>query len=160
MSYRNIMKEEIERVCGNIHIYPKTVRKVYAKALEEAKVTGYSVESMTYEILEGLEEGLQCSSKEAEPYLQHASEIMLDLLHHSAKEDILSRHRQLMFAKKMLDETFEAEKNHIAETFNILRSYSASHGYRKFEKSLVQMEVMMMQHIEELAGEIKYNRSS
>jgi len=161
MSYREDVKQMIEKLLeemppeeGKID---REIRKVYAKALEEAKQTGASVESMTYEVLEGIGEGLSKSPELIEPTLQRISLIMADLLHHSARTDIERREKHLAFAKDALAETVEAEKMHLMESLEAFRAYAQEHRYSELQKSLHVTSSTIMQHVLKLAGEIMYN---
>ncbi len=152
MSYRQLMKEEMEKMSSNRTLFEKKLRKVYAQALEEAKRTGYSIESMTYELLEGMEEGLPLSSSEKESSLLHASKIMLDLLQHSAAEDIDRSERRLQVAQEALHESMESEKRHIQQTLETFKEYSHAHGHQKWEAALKEIEVALLKEPHKNAG--------
>jgi hypothetical protein len=161
MSYRDDVRQTIEKLLEEMP--PKEgkidreIRKMYAKALEEAKQTGASVESMTYEVLEGIGEGLSQAPELIEPTLQRASLLISDLLHHSAIEDIAKKEKRLAFARDALNETIEAEKIHLVESLEALRNYAHEHNYREFQKSLHLTSSHIMKNVLKLAGEIMYN---
>jgi hypothetical protein len=155
------MKLEIEKLLEQIPPHEKqidrVIRRVYARALEESKRTGSSIESMTYEILEGIENGLSSSPELIEETLQRASLLIADLLHHSAKEDIAKKERKIALAKAALLQTVEAERQHLMESLDAFRAYAQEHQYREFQKSLHVTSSTIMQYVLKLAGEIMYN---
>ena len=164
MSYREVIAEEIEKLQGNISSrkkqYEMIIRRQYDKALEEAKATGHSIESITYELLEGVERGMRVNPDAVEEALALASEVMVDLLHHSAVEDIARKQKQLMFAKAALEETVEREKSHLQDSLETFRVYAQEHGHHRFVRHMSHMEKMIGVYMGKLAGEIKYNHSS
>ena len=145
MSYKNELiimiqrvpeKESIEEYRARILEKLKTL---YLKALRESKKTGLSVESITYEILEGLEEALRqhkIEKKEIEQTLQLAAESITDLIHTCAREHIRESHRNLLLATRKLQDTIEAEKGYLLESMEAFMAYAKDHTHRQFEKSL------------------------
>ena len=162
MSYRDEIKVMIENVLESTTpsrraSIDRVIKKMYAKALEETKRSGASVESMTYEILEGIEAGLLSSPEEMEASLERASCLMADLLHHSAQEEIKRKQRRIDFAKEALSETIEAEKMHLIESLDAFRAFAREHRHQKFQKSLHMTGSSMMKYVLKLAGEMMYN---
>jgi cellobiose-specific phosphotransferase system component IIA len=117
------------------------------------------VESITYEILEGIEEGMREAPERIEPVLQEASRVMTEILHHSAQEDICRQQKRLIHAKTALEETIEAEKLHMLESLKTFEGYAKERAYHHFEKSLLEVGHKVMRYVVKLAGEIKYNHT-
>ena len=157
MSYRHILEEEIRKLPQDMRGFERVVRSVYAQALEEAKRTGHSIESMTYEILEGVEAGCAKHPEETEKQLKYATEIMLDLLHHSAMVDIDKRHREARAAHAALKETIEKEALHMQQTLETLHHFSRDHRHEGLHTELPKISEMIHTYIENLAGKIEYN---
>jgi dienelactone hydrolase len=161
MSYREDVREAIVKLLEQMPpeegYIDREIRRVYAKALEEAKLTGASVESMTYEVLEGIEEGLATYPERIEPTLARAARVIADLLHHSATEDIARQKKRLTHAKRALEQTIEAEKTHLMESLDALHAYANDRHYPRLQESLYQTQSMVKEHILKLAGEIMYN---
>jgi len=161
MSYRDDVREKIIRILETMpdetKAFERVIRQVYAQALEEAKRTGHSIESITYEVLEGVEEGMETAPHRIEEMLEKASLIMADILQHSAQEDIVRRYRRIIFAREALEETIEAEKRHMMESFDAFSAYAQTRGYRRFGENLYRIGSTMMQQIEKLVEEIVYN---
>lgn len=161
MSYREEMKQMIMGLLTKMppenEKLDRAIRKVYAKALEEAKQTGGSIESMTYEVLEGIEEALSIYPELIESTLQRSAFLMADLLHHSAKVDIAKREKRLACAKDALDEVIKAEKMHLMESLDAFKAYAQDHQYVQFEKSLDFTASTITHYVLKLAGEMMYN---
>jgi len=138
MSYREEIREMIAEHLKNRPLkegsVDRIIRRVYANALEETKRTGGSVESMTYEILEGIGEGLSSYPKEVEPTLQRSMHMMLDLLTHSARVDIRKKERMLQAAQNALREAKAIERASLHASLDALRAYAHEHRYGQLEK--------------------------
>jgi len=143
MSYRQAISEEIRtlqpRLLKEEKLLQRVIGRWYARALEEAKRTGGSIESLTYEILEGIEDGFAEHPEKIESVLPVASHVMTDLLEHSIKEDILRHQRKVAFAQKALEEVKQTQQLHLQASFETLKEYAKEHHYTLFEEHLHQM---------------------
>jgi len=82
MSYKEELKHRVASVlCHTPRLPDEEIKKIlhtlYTQALEESKLTGQSVSSISYEILEGLEECYHHKSKHIEQELHQASMLWL-----------------------------------------------------------------------------------
>ncbi len=147
MSYKDEIKRMLTTIANkneheeSLENITKVIETIYTKALLESKKTGQSVESITYEILEGVEEGLDAIHKiKIEQVLQNASDIITDVIHKCAQENISHKHQNLQIAAKKLEETIEAEKSHLLESMEAFKAYANDHTHIHFEKNLHQLE--------------------
>ena len=133
------------------------LEECYRKALYEAKKTGQSVESMTYEILEGVEEGSLLKPEYAEEVLENILDIISATLEESAQESIYRKKRKLYWAKMQLSETIETEQSYVTEAIEACRAYAKEKSLRTLEEQVHQYESKLSSHIYILADKIKYN---
>ena len=161
MSYKNEIKRNIEMALNtNSQSDVKmisVIENMYRKALEESKKTGQSIESITYEILEGLEEGYALKPHKVEHILQHATTIIAQVIHHSAKEKIEKQYKQVTLAHTVLLDTIEAEKSHLSQSLDAFRHYAHDHGHHHFKESLHQTELNILKKIHFLSTMLKYS---
>ena len=164
MSYRIDICEKITAALQESPYNEKTIEKTielfYLQVLKEAKITGHSVESVTYEVLEGIEEGLTTKPEKVEETLKHASRQMADIIHQSAKVTICEKKRKVHFAKVELRETIEAEKAHLAESLEAFRHYAREKSYQNFEMSLHEREKEIAGYIQKIADKFQYNHTN
>jgi uncharacterized protein YutE (UPF0331/DUF86 family) len=134
----------------------KTVQIVYTKALNESKKTGQSVESITYEILEGLEESLNTMHKNrVEELLHSASQTITDVIHRCAQENISHKNKNVQKAINHLHDTIEAEKAHLLESMEAFKAYAHDHTHKIFAKNLHHLQEKLTQMIHTVTEKIK-----
>lgn len=132
------------------------IEKMYEKALEESKKTGQSIQTITYEILEGIEEGYASAPERVEPILQNATAIIAEVIDHSAKERIKKQHQQFILAQEALLETIEAEKAHLGDSLEAFEHYAHDHQHGHFKQSLYMTEVNILKKIHFLSNMLQY----
>jgi len=161
MSYRI---DICEKITAALHESPydekkieKTIELFYVQVLKEAKMTGHSVESVTYEVLEGIDEGMTKKPEKVEDTLKSASRSIADIIHKSAKKTICEKKRKVRFAKAELRETIEAEKVHLNESLEAFKHYAREKSYRKFEMSLQEREREIVEYIHKITDKFQYN---
>ncbi len=146
MSYKEEIMSMIEQIKKGeergIEKITQAVAKVYQKALEEAQKTGQSIESITYEILEGLEEQLGSRfDKEKMAQLLHAiSQKMTQIIHTFAQNRICHSEKNLQIAKERHAETVERERAHLHESMEAFKAFAADHAYETWKKKLHELE--------------------
>ncbi len=120
----------------------KALSVIYTRALEEAQKTGQSIESITYEILEGLEERLGSRfDKEEMAQLLHAiSQKITQIIHTFAQDRISHSERNLQIAMERHTETVEREKAHLLESMEAFKAFAADHAYETWKKKLQELE--------------------
>ena len=133
------------------------LEECYRKALYEAKRTGQSIESMTYEILEGVGESALLKPEYAEEGLKNIVDIISATLKESAQERIYAKKRKLYWAKKQLSEAIEAEQSYMTEAIEACREYAKEKSLRTLEEQVHQYESKLSSDIYILADKIKYN---
>jgi len=156
MSYHHQISQNLAKLDGEFSDvkkdFEKIVRYWYSKSLEEAKVTGHSIESMTYTILEGIEDGLSQTTISVEDGLSYSLEIIIDLLHHSATLDIQKCEKRLNFAKEALEDRVNSERLNIIDTIETFKNYAKDSNYSKFKDSLDKVALDMERYIDRLKG--------
>ena len=160
MSYKNEVKHKIEMALGtesqNDVKTMAVIENMYEKALEESKKTGQSIESITYEILEGVEEGYASKPQKIEHILQNATTIIAQVIHHSAQAKIQKQHKRVSLAHAVLLDTIEAEKAHLGESLEAFEHYAHDHGHHHFKKSLHLTEINILKKIHFLSNMLQY----
>jgi len=160
MSYKSEIKHKIEMALGSESQGDvKTIaiiENMYEKALEESKKTGQSIESITYEILEGLEEGYASEPEKVEHVLQNATAIIAEVIHHSAKAKIEKQHKQVTLAHAALLESIEAEKAHLGESLEAFGHYAHDYEHHHFQQSLHVTELNILKKIHFLSNMLQY----
>lgn len=162
MSYKEEMREMVKNIStsNNPEHFQKSITDalstLYTRALVESKKTGQSIESMTYEILEGLEEGLkEQNSAEIEDIFHHAADTITKLIHSCAQESIGKSNKNLQIAAEKLQETIAAEKSHLIESMEVFKSFAADHKYTKLLKKLDATETQIAHLLQTITDKIK-----
>jgi len=141
MSYKDRIKTAIEAIPKEEDCFDEKVLEqveaVYQEALEDARVTGESVESVTYEILEGLEEALL---ERDETLLTKATDKMTEVIHNSAQNCISAGTRRVDLATRQLEETVEREKAHLIESLEAFKAFAAERSLHRFSSHLAETE--------------------
>ena len=162
MSYKEEIQEMVQKIPASAD--PKEVEAhvteilntLYTKALAESKKTGHSVESITYEILEGLEEGLKGHDKEEiETILHNASETITNLIHSCAQESIFRSNKNLQVATEKLKETIAAEKAHLLESMEAFKAFAADHKHPELTQKLHETETKVKHLLKTITDKIK-----
>ena len=132
------------------------IRSIYTKALNESRKTGQSIESITYEILEGLEEALNAIHKNrVEELLQTASKTITDVIHQCAQENISHKNKNVQQAIDTLHDTIEAEKAHLLESMEAFKAYAHDHTHTLFAKNLHHLQEKLNQMLHTVTEKIK-----
>jgi transcription initiation factor TFIIIB Brf1 subunit/transcription initiation factor TFIIB len=132
------------------------IKTVYRKALDESKKTGQSVESITYEILEGLEESLNSMHKNrVEDLLHSASQTITNVIHRCAQENISHKNKNVQRAINHLQDTIEAEKAHLLESMEAFKAYAHDHTHTLFAKNLHHLQEKLTKMIHTVTERIK-----
>ncbi len=156
MLYRQQISKEISSLNRDLsqskQEFKKIVRFWYAKALEEAKSTGHSIESITYEVLEGVEDGLKDKKDIIEDGLSYSVDIIIDLLHHSALSDIQKHQKRVEYAKNALEEKISSEKANLIDTLETFKDYAKDNSHKRFEQDLQKIAVEIEEYIHKLKG--------
>jgi len=161
MSYKDDMKQQIKKFIENAVYSKEAIAELfedcYNKALCECKKTGQSVESMTYEILEGVEEGCLSKPEYLEEVLGDALDIISSTIRESAKEHIYREKKKLYWAEVHLSDTIEAEQACLVEAIEACKQYARKKSLEALEKKLYACESKLSGSIYILADKIKYN---
>ncbi len=159
MFYKTSIKAEVAAIShDNPDLGKKVIdvlRTVYDDAIKRAKKTGESIESITYEILEGLEEGLMSKHQDIEPVLKVAADTMVELIYDHAQENIRNSQIKKDLAQEHFKETIEKEKAHLAASMETFQLYAKDKELRIFEKKLHSIETEVSQKIEAIHNTFK-----
>ena len=143
MSYKNTVKTEIGTAMlenPDTDVIETILAPIYSRALEEAKITGQSIESITYEILEGFEEALCSQNPQISHALEKAAEKMAHIIHRNAEEDIAHHQKLTQIAQERLEEHIDTEKAHLYELSEALRHYADEKSHRYLLEKLHSVE--------------------
>jgi len=161
MSYTDELQEGITDIRNsknpqkNLYQYIETL---YEKALYESKKTGQSLESITYEILEGIEASHMLFSDELEEVLHHCSLLMLHTLHNTALRSLKAKKQKIQQAKSQLLETLETEKASLWEILHTFKNYAEENRHTHWKKSLHQTESAIINQITILSKKVESYR--
>jgi len=150
MSYKEELKDEILSILSpsvQYHDISVILDTLYTRALEESKKTGQSVSSITYEILEGIEESHYQHRAQVEPQLSHASMMMGLIIYQGAKKSIEEKEKKLQLAKAQLIDTIELEIFHLLESIETFESYADDKSHRDFKQSLSKTKSDILDNI-------------
>ncbi len=158
MSYTDELYKEINHILNtdtpqkNLYQYIETL---YEKALYESKKTGQSLESITYEILEGIESSHILFSDDLEVVLHHCSLLMMQTLHSAALRSLKAKNQKIQQAKSQLLETLETEKSYLWEILHTFKNYAEENRHTHWKKSLHQTELAIINHITVLSKKVE-----
>ena len=155
MSYKEELKDEIASILSpdvqqqDISVILHTL---YTRALEESKKTGQSVSSITYEVLEGVEESHYEHREHIENQLIHASSIIALIIYKSAQKSIEEKEKKVQQAKAQLIDTIEMEILHLLESIETFESYAQDKSHSQFKQSLSKTKSDILDNIDTLKG--------
>jgi len=156
MSYKKDIKVAIDRVLEeNMDVEEKifaSIKLIYTKAIEESKITGQSIESITYEIMEGVEQSLSDLTKK-EKILNDIAKSILEILYLNIKIAITKSKRKLSLANQNYQNTIEREKDNLLASIDTLKKYAKDNNYLLFNNDLTLIEKKVSQWIEEIDKE-------
>jgi len=156
MSYRRDIEKEITSLIDNKEKRPEkiaaAVETVFAKAIEESRLAGLSIESTGYEILEGIKEGLHGSEEDINEVLGYAIELMMKTALKSAGYHIDKRQKAFQIAKERLEESRESEKAMICELMETFRAYSEENSLSDLSKYLDETGKTVNSSMDSIAG--------
>ena len=151
MSYKEELKHEIASILSpssKLHDISDTLHALYSQALEESKKTGQSVSSITYEVLEGIEESYAQHVEHIETQLSHASVMIALIIYESAQNNIEEKEKILQQAKAQLIDTIELEILHLLESIETFESYADDKSHTQFQQSLSKTKSDILNNID------------
>ena len=139
MSYKTDIKYKVTLLKKDDFIYKlhALVKIEFSKALNDSKVTGQSIQSITYEFLEALEEVFDSQKDET---LEQLSSIMLDTLYTNANANIQKASDLLGRVEENFYEHIELEKFQLLELIETFKSYATERDLHTFSKNLYKKE--------------------
>ena len=150
MSYKEELKDEIASILSP-HVQQQDISVIlhtlYIRALDESKITGQSISSITYEVLEGLEESYYEHREHIEKQLSHASVMIALIIYKSAQKSIEEKEKKLEQAKAQLIDTIELEILHLLESIETFESYAQDKSHTQFKQSLSKTKSDILDNI-------------
>ncbi len=160
MSYKEEIREKIMAIDVPQRPYEDAVyaiiEDVYKRALDEAKVTGQSVESVTYEILEGIHEALHDKN---EMILQNATDRITQIIHDNAHNCIDMSAKRAHNAHLQFQETLEREKAHLTESLDAFRAFAKEHALHKLTLHLKKTDESIKSLMYKLSEKFKSHKT-
>jgi len=151
MSYKKDLKHKIESVLHQSShqqtSFFQVLQEVFQQALDESKKTGQSISSITYEILEGIEESHHQHKEQVETQLSHASVMIGLIIYQSAQKSIEEKEKKLQQVQAQLIDTIELEILHLLESIETFESYAEDKSHRQFKQSLSKTKSDILDNI-------------
>ena len=130
----------------------KGVVEIFEKALSHAKQTGQSLESIVYEILEGVEE-----SKKGEESLIQSTDNLVHVLLENAKDEMIFSYEKYMKAEAAHIENIDKQYALADEFIETVADYAKEHSHQKFLQRCQEKKSLLMRHIDEISEKVGYN---
>lgn len=136
----------------------EAVLELFGKALEDSKKAGVSLESVVYEMLEGIESALRDSDNFRESYLKRASEQIVEIIHKDALQRLACEEHKMHSAQHRFNEVLASEESIIRDSMESLRHYASERGHGRFFAELEGLEMNTASMISKMAERFGYNR--
>lgn len=112
------------------------VEELFLKEIEMARKTGQRIDTILYEILDGVAESLEESKYPIEKILHKIFSVIVSALEESTKEEITQHHAHVKRAQTRLEDAVEREKNHLQEVFDVIETFSKERGFNHTDRGL------------------------
>jgi len=149
MSYK---EEIIVLLTKGEHTLQKDVVDIFEKALSHTKQTGQSLESIVYEILEGIEEG-----KKSEESLIESTDSIAHILLQHAEDEMDYSYKKYLMAEKAYQENIARQYAFVHELLETVTHYASDHDHKQLLKRCSDQRSSLMQHMNEIREKISYN---
>ena len=149
MSY----KEEI-MIMLEANTLHNSVEQVFEKALSHAKQTGQSLESIVYEIFEGVE-----SCKKDEEALMKSVDIITQLLLQHAQDEMAYSYKKYLMASEAHEENIAKHYAFVYELFDTLKYYAKEHQYTKSLNTYKEKKSAHIKHMDKISAKVGYNHA-
>ncbi len=134
-----------------------SLKTVYEDAIGGAQKTGESIESITYEVLEGIEEGLMFKKLDIKDIFNRIVDEMVELVYDQAQENIYRSQIKKELAEEHFNEAVEKEKAHLLASMETFELYAKEKELPNVEKNLHVVETKVSQKIEAIHNMFKRN---
>ncbi len=158
MSYKKIIKEKIEALSEEEELENallQILQEVYNVAVKESERTGQSIESITYEVLEGVDEALRERELAFESILKSIVERMTGIVYANAEHNIQKNRYILFLATENFNDAVERQQHHLIDTLNTCKLYARENALHSIIDRLRDVEQRVMQWIELLDNPIQ-----
>ncbi|GEM_PF-2269616 len=160
MFYKTRIKSQIASIADDSpdmnHQVMDLLQRIYDEAMTKTRKTGESIESITYEVLEGIEEGLLSKKLDIDEILNGVADVMVDLIYDHAQENIRKSQIKKELAQEHFKEAIEKEKAHLLSSMETFQLYAHEKDLPHFEKNLHLIETKVSQKIEEIHHTFKH----
>ena len=163
MSYKEELKHEVASILSSsdkFYDISNILHVLYTRALEDSKKTGQSVTSITYEILEGIEESHSQHIEHIETQLSHASVMIALIIYESAQNNIKEKEKKLQQAKAQLIDTIELEIVHLLESIETFEHYADDKSHTQFQQSIYKTKSDILNNIDAFKALLKQHSIS
>lgn len=150
MSYKDEIKVKLSSMLDSASkvsdgVIRQLLHEYYVASLKEAEITGQSIVSINYEILEGIEEAYHNKPNEVEEVLLHASVLMSSVLYEDSRKKIIEKERKLELAKDELQNTVRMEIWHLLESVETIEHYAQDNSHEQLEISMAKIKTDILQ---------------
>ena len=149
MSYK---EEIIIRLAREEDVLKKSVADIFEKALSHTKQTGQSLESIVYEILEGIEE-----SKKGEELLIQSTDNLAHILLENTKDEMTFSYNKYMKAEAVHSENIAKQYALADELMETVVHYAKEHNHKKLLKRCREKKSLFLENIDEIIEKVGYN---
>ena len=136
----------------------EAVSELFGKALEDSKKAGINLESVVYEMLEGIESALRDSGNFRESYLKRASEQIVEIIHKDALKRLACEEHRMHTAQHRFNEVLASEESSIRDSVESLRHYASERGHSRLFARLKGLEMNAASRLSKMAERFGYNR--
>jgi len=136
----------------------KAVSDIFGRALEDAKKAGISLESIIYEMMEGVEAGLEDANCFSESYLSHASEVIVATIHNEGMRKLAREEHKMHAAQQRFNDILALESSYLKDSIESFRQYAMDKHHNVLLGKLDRLEVKTVSILRKMAERFGYNK--
>ncbi len=136
----------------------EAVSDIFGRALESSKKAGVSLESVVYEIMEGVEAGLEDSNRFSESYLNHASELIVATIHKEGMKRLACEEHKMHAAQHRFNEVLALESSYLKDSMESFRQYAVDKHHGILLTQLDRLEMKTASILRKMAERFGYNK--
>ena len=151
MSY----KEEIMIMLDKeVYTAQESVLIVFKKALLDARRTGQSLESIVYEILEGIE-----SHTKSDELLIQSIDLFIQVFLQNTKDTILHSYRNYKMTQRVHKDNIDKQYAFADEIFDTLSHYAKDNQHPELLCRCNSKKMTLVEKMHQLCKEVRYNHT-
>jgi len=136
----------------------EAVSDIFGRALEDSKKAGVSLESVVYEIMEGVEAGLEDSNRFRESYLNHASELIVATIHEESMKKLACEEHKLHAVQYRFNELLALESSYLKDSMESFRHYAKDKHHSTLLTQLDRLETETASILGKMTERFGYNK--